>query len=98
MRSQMEVTVRELKAKLSAVLRDVAAGQTATITSHKKPVARLVPPASAPLADDADDIDKLLAAGLISQRPRPGGLQPRKLIKLPPGVGSLSDAVIEDRG
>lgn len=91
----MEVSVRELKANLSAVLRDVAAGQTATITSHKKPVARLLPPLP---SADGDDIDKLLAAGIISQRPVPGGLQPRILIKLPPGVGSLSDAVIEDRG
>ena len=93
----MEVSVRELKANLSAVLRDVAAGQTAAFTSNKKPVARLLPPL--PSADgDGDDIDKLLAAEVISQRPVPGGLQPRNLIGLPPGVGSLSDALVEDRG
>jgi len=96
----MEVTVRELKANLSAVLRDVAAGQTATITSHKKPVARLLPPlpSVATVAAEEDDIDRQIAAGVISQRPLPGRLQPRKILPLPPGVGSLSDAVIEDRG
>ena len=91
----MEVSVRELKANLSAVLRDVAAGQTAAFTSNKKPVARLLPPLP---SADGDDIDKLLAAEVISQRPVPGGLQPRNLIGLPPGVGSLSDALVEDRG
>lgn len=91
----MEVSVRELKANLSAVLRDVAAGQTAAFTSNKKPVARLLPPLP---SADGDDIDKLLAAEVISQRPVPGGLQPRSLIRLPPGVGSLSDALVEDRG
>jgi len=91
----MDVSIRDLKAHLSAVLREVAQGQTATITSHKRVVARLLPPLP---SAGGDDIDRLLAAGLISQRPRPGGLQPRKLVKLPPGVGSLSDAVIEDRG
>jgi len=91
----MELSVRDLKAHLSTVLREVAQGQSATITSHKRAVARLLPPLP---SADGDDIDKLLAAGLITQRPLPGGLLPRKLIQLPAGVGSLSDAVIEDRG
>ena len=90
----MEVSVRELKANLSAVLRQVEAGQSAVITSHRKPVARLEPPL--PQGDSIDD--RLMAAGLMTERPRPGGLSPRKLLPLPPGVGSLSDAVIEDRG
>jgi len=36
-------TVRELKARLSAYLRRVEAGETVTITRHGKPVGRLVP-------------------------------------------------------
>ena len=40
----MEVSIRELKSHLSAVLRQVGAGETATITSHRKAVARLIPP------------------------------------------------------
>lgn len=91
----MDVSVRELKAHLSAVLRDVARGQSATITSHKRVVARLLPPL--PVADD-DAEARLVAAGLITRPARPGGLGPRQTLPLPTGVGSLSDAVIEDRG
>ena len=90
----MEVSVRELKANLSAVLRQVAAGESAVITAHRKPIARLEP--LLPQGDSVDD--RLMAAGLMTERPQPGGLAPRKLLPLPPGVGSLSDAVIEDRG
>lgn len=90
----MDISVRELKANLSGLIRRVAAGETATITSHGKPVARLVPPP--PTGEDA--VDRLLAAYVISQRPRLQGLGPRLSLAMPPGVGSLSDTVIEDRG
>lgn len=90
----MEVSVRELKANLSAVLRQVEAGESALITSHRKPVARLVPP---PAQGDSLD-DRLIAAGLMTERPEPGPLVRGVLKPLPPGVGSLSDAIIEDRG
>lgn len=90
----MDVSVRDLKANLAGLIRRVAAGETATITSHRKPVARLMPPP--PTGEDA--VNRLLAADVISQRPRSQGLGPRLALPLPPGAGSLSDAVIEDRG
>ncbi len=90
----MEVSLRDLKANLSAVVRRVQAGETAVVTSHRKPVARLMPP----LPTGTDDVDRLLAAGVISERPRPGGLAPRRSNPLPAGSGTLSDAVIEGRG
>jgi prevent-host-death family protein len=90
----MEVSIRELKANLSAVVRRVQAGETAVVTSHSKAVARLVPPL--PAGDS--DTDRLLAAGMISSRPRPGGLVRGPRLSLPAGTGTLSDAVIEDRG
>lgn len=90
----MEVSLRELKANLAAVVRRVRAGESALVTSHRKPVARLVP---VPAVGDSVT-DRLLAAGLISERPRPGGIKRHPPNPLPPGVGSLSDAVIEDRG
>jgi len=86
--------VRELKAHFAATLAKVAAGHSATITSHGRPVAQLVPPP--PTGDDLTD--KLMAAGLLSERPLIGGLPARHLLPLPPGCGSVSDAVIEDRG
>ena len=90
----MEVTVRELKAHLSAIVRRVQAGETALITSHRKPVARLVPPP--PSGDSITD--RLLAAGVISERPSADVLHRQGPNPLPPGVGSVADAVIEDRG
>lgn len=90
----MEVSLRELKANLSAVVRRVRGGETAVVTSHRKPVARLVP--AAPSGDSV--ADRLLAAGVISERPRPGGLVRRAANPLPQGVGTLAEAVIEDRG
>lgn len=90
----MEVTVRELKADLSAIVRRVQTGETALITSHRKPVARLVPPP--PSGDSITD--RLPAAGVISERPSGDVLHRRAPNPLPPGAGNVADAVIEDRG
>ena len=92
----MEVSLRELKSNLAAVVRRVKAGETAVVTSHRKPVARLVPVHTA--GPDASVTDRLLAAGVISERPRPGGIKRGPPNPLPPGVASVADAVIEDRG
>lgn len=92
----MEVSLRELKSNLAAVVRRVKAGEVAVVTSHRKPVARLVPVPT--VQAGASITDRLLAAGVISERPRPGGIKRHPPNPLPPGVGSVSDAVIEDRG
>ena len=42
----MKVSVRELKDHLSEYLRRVEAGEEVVVTSHKREVARLVPPAA----------------------------------------------------
>jgi prevent-host-death family protein len=89
----MEVSVRELKANLSAVLRAVESGERAVVTSHRKPVATIV--ASMPQGDSVDD--RLIAAGLMTERPLPGPLVRPDLMPLPAGIGTLSDAVLEDR-
>jgi prevent-host-death family protein len=90
----MNMSLRELKATLSAAVRRVQAGESITVTSHRRPVALLVP--ALPAGDS--DIDRLLAAGVISQRPRPGGIRRGAPNPLPAGAGWVSDAVIEDRG
>lgn len=90
----MEVTVRELKAQLSAVIRRVRAGETATVTLHRRPVVRLVP---AEPGDDSID-GKLIRAGLMLAPPQP--LEPWTPPPRvpPPRIPSLADAVLEDRG
>jgi prevent-host-death family protein len=90
----MDVSLREFKATLSAVVRRVQAGESVTVTSHRQPVAVLVPP---PPRGDSD-VERLLAAGVITQRPRAGGLRRRAPNRLPAGSGSVAVAVIEDRG
>lgn len=89
----MEVTVRELKAHLSAFVRRVQAGETALIMSHRKPGTRF-----APLPSGDSVTDRLLAAGVVSARPTGDVLHRRGSNPLPPGVGSVADAAIEDRG
>lgn len=46
---EKSVGVRELRQNASAVLRDVKAGETVTVTEHGRPVARIVPYKMSPL-------------------------------------------------
>ena len=88
------VAIHELKAGLSRYLARVKAGEVIEITSHNKPIARLVGmPISAP-----PGIAQLLASGAASWS---GGKPTPVPVQLPAarsGVKSLSEMVIEDRG
>jgi prevent-host-death family protein len=90
----MEITIRELKANLSAVVRRVQGGEHAVVTSHSKPVARLVPP----LPSGAGVDDRLVAAGVMLSAPPAGGLLRRPSPVLSAQGKALSDTVIDDRG
>lgn len=87
----MRVAIHELKAGLSRLVAQAHAGATIEITSHDKPVARLVGvPALA-----ADGVARMLADGAASWRgAKPAFAAP---IKLPPHATSFSDMLIEDR-
>jgi prevent-host-death family protein len=60
-------SISETKAKLSALLDLVRAGETVTITHRGKPVAQIVPPVD--MGDDEARIARLERAGLI-RRPK----------------------------
>lgn len=62
-------SISETKAKLSALLDLVRAGETVTITDRGKPVARLVPAVSGADDDDEARLARLERAGLI-RRPK----------------------------
>jgi prevent-host-death family protein len=62
-------SISETKAKLSALLGLVRAGETVTITDRGRPVARLVPAAGSDAGDDEARVQRLERAGLI-RRPR----------------------------
>ena len=68
MRTTRRAGIREAKARLSELLRDVQAGREWIITERGKPVARLVP-ASAPRGPLEDRLKRLEEAGVVERRP-----------------------------
>jgi prevent-host-death family protein len=87
----MEVAVNQLKAGLSAWVARARQGEVIVITSHDKPVARLV---AAPV-HDAGGLSTLLASGAASWAG--GKLVLHQPALLPPHHNTLSESVIEDR-
>jgi prevent-host-death family protein len=98
--SIIKVSIRALKARLSEYLRKVEAGEEITVTSHGKPVARLLPARARRSPRSAEDE----ALKALRRHPwiRPGnGKKPRvpePLIRIEPGEQTLSEIVIEQRG
>ena len=92
-----EVSVRELKNRLSEYLRRVRAGSELIVTSRGEPVARLVPPAAKPRDPEADALARIRALPWI----RPGSGARLKGAKYPiswkAGNDLASDMVLEDR-
>lgn len=84
----MDVGVRELKAKLSAVLQRAAAGEVITVTDRGRPVAVLGPPLGAVDLTRAAEEGWLTPASTQGLRPI-SRAQPRM---------PVLDALAEDRG
>jgi prevent-host-death family protein len=59
----MDVGIRELKAKLSSYLDQVAAGETIRVTEHGKPKAYIVP------IEDDDPIERGIREGWLTVGP-----------------------------
>src|SRR4051794_36959324 len=95
----MEVSVRELKARLSEYLRKLKPGEEITVTAHGKPVARLLPPRARRSKRSADDALVFLRK-LARVRPGKSGKPrvPNPVSRLQPGEQLLSDIVSEQRG
>ena len=96
----MEISVRELKSRLSEYLRKVAAGEEVVVTSHGKEVAWLVPPRSRRRGASAEA--ELIARfrNLPWVRPGSGGKPalPKPLIRIRKGEKTLAEIVSEGRG
>jgi len=85
----MDANIRELKARLSGVIRKVQAGETVTVRVRNRPVARIVP------IDAGGGARSLLRLpGILWKGGKPSGLTRGE--RLPRGV-NLSDWVAEDR-
>jgi prevent-host-death family protein len=86
------VGVRDLRARLSAYLRDVSNGASITIGDRRRrPVARLVPISR---SAESELLDRLADKGILRRGVGKPGLGRR--VK-PRGRRLLSDVVIEDR-
>lgn len=98
----MEISVRELKSRLSEYLRKVAAGQELRVTSRGRTVARLLPPRRSARAGAASGEAEALA--LLERQPgiRPGRRGRRRVglakpVRLRPGAKPVSETVGEMR-
>ncbi len=87
----MQVSVRELKNNLSKYLKLVRQGEPVVVTSHRTPVARLLP---IPEIEDGG-LGRLLQLDRVhwnGNKPRGGTLCPEIRGK------SIAESVLEDRG
>lgn len=96
----MEISVRELKSRLSEYLRRVAEGEEVVVTSRGKAVARLTTPRSSRQRQPSKEEE---AVALLRSQPwiRPGRGKlrlPEYVLRLDPGEKTLSEIVSEERG
>lgn len=85
----MDASIRELKAKLSGVIRRVEAGEFVTVHVRQRAVARIVP-----IAARTKPADLARIPGIAWRGGKPAGMPHGE--RLPRGV-SLSARVAEDR-
>ena len=89
-RSPMNITVRDFKSQMSKYLRRAQAGEHLTITSHRKPVARVL---GIPAAGE-DGPSRLVASGAASWS---GGKPSGANLSLADDGTPISQMVLEDR-
>ncbi|WP_295449151.1 type II toxin-antitoxin system prevent-host-death family antitoxin [uncultured Thiodictyon sp.] len=89
----MSIAVRELKANLSRVLLRAQAGEVIEVTSHNRPIARIV---GIPAQAGDGGLRGLIATGALSW----SGGKPRLAppLDLAEGIKPVGRMVLEDRG
>lgn len=88
----MLVAIRELKSNLSRLLASAQAGEVIEVTSHNKPIARII---GVPAQSD-DSIRRLLVAGMLDWNGKKPDLA-EPLVLSGQGI-PVSRMVLEDRG
>lgn len=95
----MEISVRELKSRLSETLRRVTAGEQVVVTSRGKEVARLLPPRArrGKALSEAELIERFRRLPAV----RPGSGEkpalPKPLVRIGKGEKTLAEIVSEQR-
>lgn len=96
----MEISVRELKSRLSEYLRRVADGEEVVVTSRGREVARLLPPRTRRHAAPTEAEIIARFRGLPCVRPGSGKKPalPKALIRIGKDEKTLAEIVSEQRG
>jgi len=94
----MEVSVRDLKSRLSEYLRRVAAGESIVVTSHRKAVARLLPPPSQKVSasEEAELIARFRSLPWVRSGRDKRPPLPKPAVRM--GTRTLTQIVSEQRG
>ena len=96
----MNVSVRDLKAKLSRYLKYACAGRDVVVTSRGRPVGRLLAiverPAEEPAGEELLRRLKLISGVRVGSGGKPLGA--KRPIKIRHGQKTLAEMVLEDRG
>jgi prevent-host-death family protein len=96
----MNVSVRDLKAKLSRYLKDARAGRDVVVTSRGRPVARLLAiseqSGEEPAREELLRRLRLIAGVRLGAGGKPLGA--KRPIRIRPGQKTLAEMVLEDRG
>ncbi len=88
----MAIPVRDLKAQLSSILARARTGEIIEVTSHRKPIARIVGIPELP----EHGLATMVAEGLVSWNGSKPPF-PKKRKKLSGAGKSLSEMILEDR-
>lgn len=96
----MDVSVRELKSRMSEYLRRVAAGEEVVVTSRGKTVARLVPPAAPRkgAVSEHEVIERLRNLPWVRSAKRTRPELPKPLIRIRESENTLAEIVRQQRG
>ena len=96
----MEISVRELKSRLSEYLRKAAAGEELVVTSRGKEVARLVPPRSArrSASNEAELIARFRSLPWVRAGSDAKAALPKPVIRIGKDEKTLAEIVSEQRG
>ncbi|MGH7568118.1 MAG: type II toxin-antitoxin system Phd/YefM family antitoxin [Gemmatimonadales bacterium] len=91
-----KTTISQLKARLSAYLKKVRAGETILILDRDEPVARLERVSAGGTAPGDDRLTRLERAGLLRRATRPVSLDALRA-GAPRAAASVVEALLEDR-
>lgn len=93
----MEVSIRDMKNRLSMYLKLVRTGKEVVITDHGRPVARLTPAKAAVEETEADVIKRIEALPWVRSGNGKKVKGAKRPIRMKPGDKTAAEMILEDR-